>query len=134
MEGPTREDICYATTNRQAAVKDLAALTDLVLVIGSENSSNSVRLAEVARECGTDAHRIDDESQIDPAWLDGVETVGITSGASAPESLVNRVCEYFRKLGTTDIRSIDEVDEGVHFMLPTELRVAMAERDGVLRR
>lgn len=134
IEGPTREDICYATTNRQGAVKDLAQVTDLVLVIGSENSSNSVRLAEVARECGTPAHRIDDESQIDPAWLDGVRTVGITSGASAPETLVDRVCEYFRALGTQEFRALDEVDEGVHFMLPTELRVAMAERDGVLRR
>jgi 4-hydroxy-3-methylbut-2-enyl diphosphate reductase len=128
MVGPAREDICYATTNRQAAVKELAHQTELVLVIGSENSSNSVRLAEVARECGVPAYRIDDESQINPAWLDGVSIVGITSGASAPETLVNRVCDYFRQLGTTDIRAIAEVDEGVHFALPTKLRLQMVEQ------
>ena len=128
MIGPAREDICYATTNRQAAVKELAQQTDLVLVIGSENSSNSVRLAEVARECGIPAYRIDDESQIDPAWLEGIDVVGITSGASAPESLVTRVCDYFRQRGTTDIRAIAEVNEGVHFALPTKLRLQMAEQ------
>jgi 4-hydroxy-3-methylbut-2-en-1-yl diphosphate reductase len=128
LVGPTREDICYATTNRQAAVKELAAQTDLVLVIGSENSSNSVRLAEVAREAGTPAHRIDDESEIREEWLVGVRTLGLTSGASAPERVVERVCEFFRARGTSDIRPIAEVDEGVHFMLPTELRLAMAAR------
>lgn len=127
MVGPVREDICYATTNRQAAVKELAQQTDLVLVIGSENSSNSVRLAEVARECGVPAYRIDDETQIDRSWLAGVTTVGITSGASAPESLVTRVCDYFRDMGTTDIRAIAEVNEGVHFALPTKLRLQMAD-------
>ena len=125
LVGPQREDICYATTNRQVAVKQLALQTELVLVIGSENSSNSVRLAEVARESGVPAYRIDDETQIDPAWHQGVKIVGITSGASAPESLVNRVCDYFRDLGTTDIRPIAEVDEGVHFALPTKLRLQM---------
>lgn len=128
MVGPTKEDICYATTNRQVAVKQLAAQSDLVLVIGSENSSNSVRLAEVARESGVPAYRIDDETDIDPNWMDGIQTVGITSGASAPESLVERVCTYFRDRGTTTIKPIAEVDEGVHFMLPTELRIALAGR------
>jgi 4-hydroxy-3-methylbut-2-enyl diphosphate reductase len=134
LVGPTREDICYATTNRQLAVKQLAAQVDLVLVLGSENSSNSVRLAEVARDEGVPAYRIDDESEIDAAWLAGVRTVGITSGASAPESLVDRVCDFFRKLGTERIEAMDEVDEGVHFMLPTELRLAIRDRDGALAR
>ena len=125
---PTKEDICYATTNRQAAVKELAHKTDLVLVIGSENSSNSVRLAEVARDAGTPAHRIDDETQIQDAWLEGVRVLGLTSGASAPERIVERVCDFFRDRGTTDIRPIANVDEGVHFMLPTELRIAMTGR------
>lgn len=130
LVAPAREDICYATTNRQAAVKELARQVDLVLVIGSENSSNSVRLAEVAREAGTPAYRIDDHSQVREEWLDGVETVGITSGASAPERIVDALCEFFRERGTTDIRPIAEIDEGVHFMLPTELRLALAAREG----
>ena len=87
--GPAKDDICYATQNRQNAVKELAREVDLVLVIGSRNSSNSNRLVDVTREMGVAAHLIDDESGIDPAWLDGVDTVGITSGASAPESLVD---------------------------------------------
>jgi 4-hydroxy-3-methylbut-2-enyl diphosphate reductase len=127
---PAKGDICYATTNRQLAVKELAQQVDLVLVLGSLNSSNSVRLAEVAREAGTAAHRIDDETEIRDEWLVGVDTVGITSGASAPETLVERVCEFFRQRGTTDIRKVAQADEGVHFMLPTELRLAMAERSG----
>lgn len=126
LVGPTKEDICYATTNRQVAVKELASQSDLVLVIGSENSSNSVRLAEVARDTGVPAFRIDDESDIDPSWMVGVNIVGITSGASAPELIVDRVCTYFRERGTSDIRAIAEIDEGVHFMLPTELRVALS--------
>ena len=97
--GPKKDDICYATQNRQNAVKELAAEVDLVLVIGSRNSSNSNRLVDVTRELGVPAHLIDDETAIDPAWLEGVETVGITSGASAPESLVERVVAHFRALG-----------------------------------
>ncbi len=126
--GPTKQDICYATSNRQAAVKRLASQSDLVLVIGSENSSNSVRLAEVAREEGVPAWRIDDETQIEPEWLVGVDTVGITSGASAPETLVEAVCNYFRALGTTEFSPLETVDEGVHFMLPNKLRLAMSQR------
>ena len=97
--GPKNDDICYATQNRQNAVKQLAQDVDLVLVIGSRNSSNSNRLVDVTRELGVPAHLIDDETGIDPAWFEGVTTVGITSGASAPESLVTRVVEYFRELG-----------------------------------
>ena len=122
--GPKKDDICYATQNRQNAVKELARDVDLVLVIGSRNSSNSNRLVDVTREMGVAAHLIDDEAGIDPAWLDGVETVGITSGASAPESLVSRVVEHFQALGTELVESHELVDEDVHFSLPVELRRA----------
>jgi 4-hydroxy-3-methylbut-2-enyl diphosphate reductase len=128
IEGPAKADICYATSNRQQAVKELAAETELVLVIGSGNSSNTNRLVDVAQEAGLPAYRIDDETQIEDAWLEGIQVVGITSGASAPESLVDRVCEFFRARGTTDIRPQKVVDEGVHFMLPSELRTAMRDR------
>jgi 4-hydroxy-3-methylbut-2-enyl diphosphate reductase len=124
--GPKRDDICYATQNRQNAVKQLARCVDLVLVIGSRNSSNSNRLVEVTRELGVPAHLIDDESDIDPAWLAGVETVGITSGASAPESLVRRVVAHFRRLGVERVESQATVEEDVHFSLPAPLRRAVA--------
>ena len=124
--GPKKDDICYATQNRQNAVKQLAQEVDLVLVIGSQNSSNSNRLVDVTRELGVASHLIDDQTDIDPAWLDGVETVGITSGASAPEWLVERVVAYFRDLGVADVASHELVDEDVHFSLPTALRRATA--------
>ena len=124
--GPKRDDICYATQNRQNAVKQLAGEVDLVLVIGSGNSSNSNRLVDVTRELGVPAYLIDDETTIDPAWLEGVETVGITSGASAPEWLVERVISYFRSLGVEQVDSHELVDEDVHFSLPTALRRATA--------
>jgi 4-hydroxy-3-methylbut-2-enyl diphosphate reductase len=122
--GPKRDDICYATQNRQNAVKELAREVDLVLVIGSRNSSNSNRLVDVTREMGVPAHLIDDEHGIDPAWLEGVQTVGITSGASAPESLVMRVVAYFKQLGVEQVESHELVDENVHFQLPAQLRGA----------
>jgi len=124
--GPKKDDICYATQNRQNAVKQLAQEVDLVLVIGSQNSSNSNRLVDVTRELGVASHLIDDETEIDPAWLEGIKTVGITSGASAPEWLVERVVAYFRGLGVTDVASHELVDEDVHFSLPTALRRATA--------
>jgi 4-hydroxy-3-methylbut-2-enyl diphosphate reductase len=126
---PKKEDICYATTNRQWAVKDLLGEVDLLLVIGSRNSSNSNRLVEVARANGVAAHLIDDETDIDETWLDGVETVGLTSGASAPEKLVDRVCEWFRARGVENISAHRIVDEDVEFRLPVELRreLALAE-------
>ena len=124
--GPKKDDICYATQNRQNAVKQLAREVDLVLVIGSQNSSNSNRLVDVTRELGVASHLIDDETDIDPAWLEGVATVGITSGASAPEWLVEQVVAYFRALGVTDVASHELVDEDVHFSLPTALRRATA--------
>jgi 4-hydroxy-3-methylbut-2-enyl diphosphate reductase len=122
IRAPHKEDICYATSNRQWAVKEMLSEIDLLLVIGSRNSSNSNRLVETARAAGTEAHLIDDESEIDVAWLDGVETVGITSGASAPEKLVTRVCDWFRARGTTAIEPYRLVDEDVVFRLPVELR------------
>src|SRR4249920_2581567 len=99
LEGPPREDICYATQNRQDAVKELAPMSDVILVIGSKNSSNSNRLAEVAHERGTPAHLVDDETEVDPAWLDGARTVALTSGASAPEHLVTAMLARLASLG-----------------------------------
>lgn len=122
LRGPAKEDICYATTNRQAAVKKLARQVELLLVIGSRNSSNSNRLVEVARAAGVESHLIDDETEIDERWLKGPETVGLTSGASAPETLVVRVCDWFRARGVTDIRQLPAVAEDVFFRLPVELR------------
>jgi 4-hydroxy-3-methylbut-2-enyl diphosphate reductase len=124
--GPRTDDICYATTNRQAAVKQLARECDLVLVIGSRNSSNSNRLVEVAREHGAASHLIDNEGQVREHWLDGMRVVGITSGASAPEGLVQRLVEFFRARGTTDVRELEVVREDVRFMLPKAIRQAMA--------
>ena len=122
LRSPEREDICYATTNRQQAVKELARAVDLLLVIGSENSSNSNRLVDVGRAAGVESHLIDDESEIDERWLEGRETIGLTSGASAPESLVARVCEWFRARGVMEIRPLGSVVEDVFFRLPVELR------------
>jgi 4-hydroxy-3-methylbut-2-enyl diphosphate reductase len=122
IAGPKKEDICYATSNRQWAVKDMLGEIDLLLVIGSRNSSNSNRLVETARAGGVAAHLIDDETEIDEAWLEGVETVGITSGASAPEKLVERACDWFRVRGVTDTEPYRLVDEDVTFRLPIELR------------
>jgi 4-hydroxy-3-methylbut-2-en-1-yl diphosphate reductase len=124
--GPKTDDICYATTNRQHAVKALARESDLVLVIGSTNSSNSNRLVEVAREHGADSYLIDNHLQVDEAWLEGVETVGITSGASAPEELVERLVTFFRERGAEDVSELKTVDEDVRFMLPGEIRKELA--------
>ncbi len=122
IEGPPKADICYATTNRQNAVKAMLGEIELLLVIGSRNSSNSRRLVDVARAAGVDAHLIDDEREIDEAWLDAVETVGITSGASAPETLVRSVVAWFRAKGVVEIRSQRPVLENVSFKLPLEVR------------
>src|ERR1035437_1902872 len=124
--GPRTDDICYATTNRQAAVKQLARECDLVLVIGSRNSSNSNRLVEVAREHGADSYLIDNDPQVREEWLAGKRVVGITSGASAPEELVQRLVDLFRARGTTDVRELEVVQEDVRFMLPKVIRQAMA--------
>jgi 4-hydroxy-3-methylbut-2-enyl diphosphate reductase len=126
---PRKEDICYATSNRQWAVKEMLPEVDLLLVIGSRNSSNSNRLVETARAAGTPAHLIDDETEIEERWLDGATTVGVTSGASAPERLVERVCDWFRARGVERIEAFRMVDEDVTFKLPVELRreLALAE-------
>jgi 4-hydroxy-3-methylbut-2-enyl diphosphate reductase len=124
--GPRTDDICYATTNRQAAVKQLARHCDLVLVIGSRNSSNSNRLVEVAREHGADSYLIDNEGQVREEWLEGKRVVGITSGASAPEELVQRLVAFFRARGCEDVEELEVVQEDVRFMLPKAIRQAMA--------
>jgi len=121
IEAPTRDDICYATQNRQVAVKALSRRVPVILVIGSKNSSNSNRLAEVAQAAGARAYLIDDVSQIDPTWLQGVECLGITAGASAPEHLVDEVVRYFRARGATDIEEVEAITEEVSFALPPEL-------------
>jgi 4-hydroxy-3-methylbut-2-enyl diphosphate reductase len=123
--GPRTDDICYATTNRQAAVKQMAGSCDVMLVIGSRNSSNSVRLVEVARDCGTEAHLIDAASEVKEEWLAGRTIVGISSGASAPEELVIELVDFFRARGVHDISEFDVVREDVRFMLPKQIREAV---------
>jgi len=125
--GPRTDDICYATTNRQAAVKQMAPGCDLLLVVGSRNSSNSLRLVEVARDCGTEAHLIDNAGEVKEEWLDGRRVVGISSGASAPENLVAELVEFFRRRGVTDVSEYDVVKEDVRFMLPKQIREALAD-------
>ena len=127
--GPRTDDICYATTNRQMAVKQLAAQCDLVLVIGSRNSSNSQRLVDVTRELGTEAHLIDHEGQVEESWLEGKRVLGITSGASAPEDLVQRLIDYFRARGTDEVAELEVISEDVRFMLPKTIRKELAARD-----
>ena len=122
IHAPRKEDICYATSNRQWAVKEMLAEIDLLLVLGSKNSSNSNRLVDVARASGVAGHLIDDETEIDERWLDGVRTVGISSGASAPERLVTRLCDWFRERGVERIEPFQMVAEDVTFKLPVELR------------
>jgi 4-hydroxy-3-methylbut-2-enyl diphosphate reductase len=129
IHAPKKEDICYATSNRQWAVKEMLHEIDLLLVIGSRNSSNSNRLVEVARAGGVASFLIDDATEIDESWLSCAEIVGVTSGASAPERLVQGVCEWFRGRGVTDIEPYRLVEEDVEFRLPVELRreLALAE-------
>ncbi len=126
--GPRTDDICYATTNRQTAVRQLARDCDLVLVIGSRNSSNSVRLVEVARDYGAEAHLIDNAGQVQEEWLEGARVIGVTSGASAPEELVSELVDFFRARGTEDVSEVDVVQEDVRFMLPKEIRRELGAR------
>ena len=129
LEGPPREDICYATQNRQDAVKGIAPSADVVLVIGSRNSSNSNRLAEVARERGSVAYLVDDETEADPVWLAHATTVGLTSGASAPEHLIARMLEWLAEQGFGAVAQVGEAEEGVRFSLPAGVRtLPMAPR------
>ena len=122
LRAPAKEDICYATTNRQRAVKRLLGTIDVLLVVGSRNSSNSNRLVEVARARGVSAHLIEDETAIEEAWLEGAETVGLTSGASAPESLVRRVVAWFTARGVMQVDELEAPAEAVFFRLPPEVR------------
>ncbi len=124
---PKKDDICYATQNRQDAVKQLAERCDVVLVVGSQTSSNSKRLVEVARDRGIDAHLIDRADQIDEAWLQDAQVVGLTSGASAPEVLVESVLDWFRERGTDRVETITVVDEDVEFAMPSNLARRLAE-------
>jgi 4-hydroxy-3-methylbut-2-enyl diphosphate reductase len=125
ITGPRTDDICYATTNRQAAVRQMAAECDLVLVIGSENSSNSNRLVDLARDLGTPSYQIDGADQVQEEWLEGARVVGISSGASAPEELVSKLVAFFRERGTTDVSEFEVLREDVRFMLPKQIRQAL---------
>ncbi|GAB3660178.1 4-hydroxy-3-methylbut-2-enyl diphosphate reductase [Actinocorallia lasiicapitis] len=123
LQSPPSDDICYATQNRQTAIKEIAAQSDVVIVVGSRNSSNSKRLVEVAKDYGAKtAHLVDYAAEIDPSWLDGATTVGVSSGASAPEILVKGVIDYLASHGFTDVEEIESVKEKMIFALPHELR------------
>jgi len=126
ITGPRTDDICYATTNRQAAVKQMAAECDLVLVIGSQNSSNSQRLVEVARDYGADSYLIDNETQVEEQWLQDKRVVGISSGASAPEELVRRLVRFFAERGVEHVSEFEVIREDVRFMLPKRIREDLA--------
>jgi len=123
IQGPRKDDICYATQNRQDAVKSLANEVDLVLVVGSTNSSNSNRLRELAERCGASAYLIDDATMIDSAWLSGARAVGVTAGASAPELLVKQVIDRLQAHGGLAVRNLDGREENITFSLPKELRI-----------
>jgi 4-hydroxy-3-methylbut-2-enyl diphosphate reductase len=130
LQGPPSDDICYATQNRQVAVKEIAGLVDLILVVGSPNSSNSVRLVEVALDAGAPAaHLVDDCGEVDETWLDGVETVGVTSGASVPEELVTQVMAWLAERGFTDVEEVTSAEEHLLFALPPELRRELRARE-----
>jgi 4-hydroxy-3-methylbut-2-enyl diphosphate reductase len=126
IKGPAAQDICYATENRQVAVKHVASDADLLLVVGSDNSSNSKRLVEVARSLGTDAHLIDNDRDIRPEWLNGVKTVALTAGASAPEHLVQETVEYLATQGFQNVKELEIMPENVRFGLPPEIVEAIA--------
>ena len=117
-----RNDICYATQNRQTAIKEITRDVDLILVVGAANSSNSIRLMEVARAQGVESHRIADAAEIDPTWLEGKTSIGLTSGASTPEIKVSEVLDYLRERGSLDVREVEVIEENVTFLLPKELR------------
>ncbi|HEY3926977.1 MAG TPA: 4-hydroxy-3-methylbut-2-enyl diphosphate reductase [Candidatus Koribacter sp.] len=130
IKGPHAQDICYATENRQTAVKDVSADCDLLLVVGSDNSSNSNRLVEVARNLATNSHLIENYKAIKPEWLEGVKTVGVTAGASAPEVLVERVVEFLTSKGFTNLKEVEVMPENVRFGLPPEIVAAIGSAPG----
>jgi 4-hydroxy-3-methylbut-2-enyl diphosphate reductase len=125
VQGPPAQDICYATQNRQTAVKAISEFCDLLLVVGSENSSNSKRLVEVARNIGVQAYLANDCAEVETAWLEGVHNVGVTAGASAPEHLVQELIAFLRDRGFRQMEEIEMVDEDVRFSLPSELTVSI---------
>jgi 4-hydroxy-3-methylbut-2-en-1-yl diphosphate reductase len=126
MTGPHAQDICYATENRQVAVKQVASDADLLLVVGSDNSSNSNRLVEVARNLGTSSHLIDSYRDIKPGWLEGVKTIALTAGASAPECLVEEVVKFLGEKGFNNVQELEVMPENVRFGLPPEIVQAIA--------
>jgi 4-hydroxy-3-methylbut-2-en-1-yl diphosphate reductase len=133
LRQPKSDDICYATQNRQDAVKQLAERCDLILVVGSQTSSNSKRLVEVSRDRSVPAYLVDEAAEIDPAWLEGVEVVGLTSGASAPEVLVEEVVDWFRARGTEHVDTLVVVDEDVEFSMPSNLARKLRARSRIRR-
>jgi 4-hydroxy-3-methylbut-2-en-1-yl diphosphate reductase len=130
LRTPPTDDICYATSNRQAAVKELARECDLVLIVGSQTSSNSKRLVEVARTAGARAELVESPERIDPAWLDGIQTVGLSSGASAPEDLVQAGIERLKSFGISSVREVRTVEEDMFFPLPKDLRAVLPLKTG----
>ena len=127
--GPRKDDICYATTNRQEAVRSLAAEADLVLVVGSKNSSNSNRLAELAQRAGKRAQLIDSAEDIQESWLDGIDCVGVTAGASAPDILVQEVIQRLRQFGGQEVIELSGREENIVFEVPKELRLEARQVD-----
>jgi 4-hydroxy-3-methylbut-2-enyl diphosphate reductase len=125
IEGPPAQDICYATENRQMAVKAVSECVDLLLVVGSQNSSNSKRLVEVGDNFGVRSYLVNDRNDVDAAWLQGIRNVGVTAGASAPEHLVQELIEFLRDLGFHEMEEIELVDEDVRFSLPAELTISI---------
>ncbi len=125
LQGPPAQDICYATQNRQMAVKAISEYCDLLLVVGSQNSSNSKRLVEVAVNSGVQSYLVNDRGEVSPGWLEGVRNIGVTAGASAPEHLVNELIDYLRERGFHQVEEIELVDEDVRFSLPSELMVSI---------
>jgi len=122
IEGPDLDDICYATQNRQSAARDVAKRVELLLVVGAKNSSNSNRLCEIGKSEGVTSYLIDDASMIDGSWIDGISSIGITAGASAPEILVEGVIDYFKQMGEVSIESLSGIEETMRFNLPKELK------------
>ena len=122
IEGPDLDDICYATQNRQSAARDVARQVDLLLVVGAKNSSNSNRLCEIGKAEGIASYLIDDASMIDNSWIDGISSVGITAGASAPEVLVEGVIDHLKQMGEVSIEALSGIKEDMHFNLPKELK------------
>jgi 4-hydroxy-3-methylbut-2-enyl diphosphate reductase len=125
IQGPPAQDICYATENRQMAVKAISEAIDLLLVVGSQNSSNSKRLVEVGDNFGVQSHLVNDRADVNPVWLEGIRNVGVTAGASAPEHLVKELIEFLSTHGFREMEEIELVDEDVRFSLPAELMISI---------